>query len=434
MPSPTSPLRRVAILAVGQELLGTDRLDTNSLWITERLEEWGLLLHEKQVCGDDQADIEDRLADLLARHDLVLVTGGLGPTADDRTKESAAALLGRGLIRDEAIVASLKERFRRRGYEMPEINLKQADLVEGAVVLRNSRGTAPGFLIEAGEKVLILMPGVPVEMQSMMVEEVRPRLAPRVPSDGIVRRTVRVASLPESAVEAKVKPVYQKWPGVTFTILAAPGDIVLRFTAPGPASSAMVLLDSIERDFRESIGDAVYGRDDDSLESVVVGLLRSRGESLAAAESCSGGLLSKRITDVPGASRVFLGSLITYSNESKVRDATVPAEELEAHGAVSREVALSLARGARARFGSTYALSVTGIAGPDGGSDQKPVGTVHIALASPRGERHIEFSLPSDRAMIRSYSATIALDLLRKELLRLDLSRERPDRSGQEGM
>ncbi len=410
------PIRRVATLAVGQELLGTDRLDTNSLWIAARLEESGVSLHEKQVCGDRQEDIEERMADLLARHDLVLVTGGLGPTADDRTKEAAAALLGRALVREEALVHSMKARFAKRGIEMPEINLKQADLIEGTIPLHNPRGTAPGFLLELGDKVMVLMPGVPLEMELMMSDEVLPRLAPRLTGGRLSRRILRVAGMAESLVETMVAPVYARHPDLEFTILAAPGDIQIRWAVAGEGDGSRARLDEVEEDFRKVLGHAVYGIDDATLEGALVALLAERGETLATVESCTGGLVSKRLTDVSGSSFVFLGGLVTYSNESKERDASVPAELIAAHGAVSKEVAIALARGTRARFGATHAVAVTGIAGPDGGSAEKPIGTVHVAVASPDGEEHRHLTLPGDRTMVRSQSATAALDLLRKRL------------------
>jgi nicotinamide-nucleotide amidase len=414
---PSTPLRRAAILAVGQELLGTTRLDTNSLWLAARLEEAGISLEEKQVSGDRQTQIEGRMADLLARHDLVVTTGGLGPTADDLTKEAAAALFGRPLVRDESILAALRERFARRGYEMPAINAKQADLVEGAVVLRNPRGTAPGFLVEAGEKILVLLPGVPSEMKAMFESVVLPLLAPRLPGEKLRRRTLRVAGLPESTVDDRAQPVYRRWPAVRFTILASPGDITVEAAVRGESESdAAGILSRVEGELREAIGGAIYGVDDESLEGNVVRLLTERGETLAAAESCTGGFLMKRITDVAGASVVLLGGLVGYSNEAKVRDAEVPAALLEAHGAVSAEVAGALAEGVRRRFGSTWGIGITGIAGPGGGSETKPVGTVHVAVAGEGGTERERLVFPGDRPMIRTLAVNRALDLLRRRL------------------
>lgn len=416
MSSSPIPIRRVAILAVGQELLGPDRLDTNSLWLAGRLEERGLHLSEKQVAGDRQEEIEARLADLLARHDLVVVTGGLGPTVDDRTKEAAAALLGRPFVRDEELLARLRDRFAKRGIAMPSINEKQADLIEGAHVLGNPRGTAPGFLVEAGHKVLVLLPGVPSEMKPMWDEKAVPHLVHRMPAHGLRRRTVRVASLPESVVDEAAKPVYARWPGIEFTILASPGEIVLRFAVAKPAGEAEAILDAIEQDLRGVLGPAVYGRDEETLESRVVALLAGRGETLAVAESCTGGWIGRRITDVPGASRVFTGGLVVYANSAKVALAGVPPGTLERHGAVSAETALALASGARAALSTDWGIGVTGIAGPDGGTPEKPVGTIHVAVAGPGGAEERRYTVPGDRAMVRSFAAQAALDRLRLAL------------------
>lgn len=418
MPEISRPIRTAAVLAVGEELLGTDRVDTNSLWLSGRLAENGVRLAEKQVAGDLQQSIEARMLDLLSRHDLVVVTGGLGPTADDLTKEAAAAALGRRLVRDDAMVAALEERFRRRGYAMPEVNRKQADLVEPGIALANPRGTAPGFLLETDHaRVLVLLPGPPVEMTAMFDAEVMPRLAPRFPGERLLRRTLRVASLPESLVEQKAKPVYERFGDVRFTILAAPGDVVLRWAVPESGdSSGERRLDEIESGFREALGEAIYGRDEESLAGVVVRRLAASFATLSVAESCTGGLLGARVTDVPGASKVFLGGVLVYSDEAKIREAAVPAEVLQTHGAVSEDVARALATGVRARFGSTHALAITGISGPDGGTAEKPVGTVHIALAGPSGVEAWKYAFVGHREMVRTQSAIAALDRLRRSL------------------
>lgn len=407
-----------SILAVGSELLGTTRLDTNSLYLTGELEALGMRLVRKGCVGDGWEDLLAELTAALDRAPVLVVTGGLGPTADDRTKEAVAFLFGRKLVRDEAILARLRERFRRRGREMPAVNEKQADVIEGAVVLPNPRGTAPGYLVESGGKTVVLLPGIPAEMRGMWEEEVRPRLSRHAPPGGIRRRVLKVAGMPESAVEEVATPVYRAWPGHDFTILAASGEIQLHFSARGEPEEAARTLDRIEADFRKALGNEIFGRDDETLESVVGDLLRSRGQTLSLAESCTGGHVAARLTDVPGSSDYFLGGAVTYANSAKIGLVSVDPATLERHGAVSEEVAREMAAGARRTFGATIGVGITGIAGPGGGTPEKPVGTVHLALDAADGTRlHRRFLLPGDRALIRRWSSSAALSLVRFHLL-----------------
>jgi nicotinamide-nucleotide amidase len=404
-----------SILAVGSELLGTTRLDTNSLFLTGELEAIGIRVVRKACVGDSWDDLLAELAHALARSPLLVVTGGLGPTEDDRTKEAVAALLGRRLVRDEEILAWLRERFRRRGREMPEVNAKQADVVEGAVVLPNPSGTAPAYLIEADGKTIVLLPGVPREMKAIFARSVAPRLSPDGAPAGLHRRVLKVVGLGESAVEELVRPVYEIHRGYDVTILAsAPGEVQLHFAVPGSREEAATVLDAIEADFRSAVGPALFGRDDETLEGVVVRLLGEAGVTVAFAESCTGGLAAARLTDVPGASVCFPGGVVTYSNEAKVALLGVSPETLERHGAVSAEVAREMAEGARRRFGATLGLGVTGVAGPTGGTPEKPVGTVHLALAAGDGTTlHERLVLPGDRAMVRRWTSSAALAMIR---------------------
>lgn len=411
-------LRTASILAVGSELLGTTRLDTNSLFLTGELETMGLRVIRKACVGDEWPDLEGEMRLALGRAPLLVVSGGLGPTADDRTKEVLAAILGRKLVRDEEILERLRERFRRRGFEMPKVNEKQADVVEGSVVLVNRRGSAPGFLVEEGGRTVVLLPGVPAELKAMWTDEAAPRLARVFGTGGVHRRILKVGGLPESVVEERIQPVYAAWTETPITILANAGEVQLHVAARGTAEEAAKTLDRLEADFRKALGDDIFGRDAETLEGNVGSLLRSRGETLALAESCTGGLLAARLTEVPGSSDYFLGSAVTYANSAKAGLVGVKPETLERFGAVSEETAREMAAGARLRFGATIGFAVTGIAGPSGGSVEKPVGTVHMALDAADGTRLHRLGLfPGDRALIRRWTVSAALVMIRKHLL-----------------
>ena len=417
--SPSPPAATASILAVGSELLGTTRLDTNSLYLTGRLEALGISVVRKACVGDGWGDLLAEIPLALSRAPLLVVTGGLGPTDDDRTKEAVAKVFGRALVRDEALLLGLRERFRRRGFEMPKVNEKQADVIEGAVILANTRGSAPGFLVAAAGGTVVLLPGVPHEMKVMWVDAVEPLLA-RGGAPGLHRRTLKIAALPESVVETLVKPVYAAYPEVPFTILAAPGEVQLQFAARGTPEEATRVLDRIESDFHKALAGEIFGRDEDTLEEVAGKLLRAKSQSLALAESCTGGQLAGRVTDVPGSSDYFLGAAVTYANAAKADLVGVSAATLERHGAVSEETAREMALGARKRFGATIGLSTTGIAGPGGGTPEKPVGTVHIALDAADGTRlHKRLLLPGERSLIRRWTTSTALGMLRKHLLGL---------------
>lgn len=411
---------KAAILAVGSELLGTDRLDTNSLKLTALLERHGAELRRKAVIGDSEAEIAAELRNLLPGFDLILITGGLGPTADDVTREAVAAALGRGLHLDGEVLAALERRFQSLGWQMPEVNRRQAWVVEGATVLANDRGTAPGLRVESGGCTLFLFPGVPTELEGMMASSLEPWLAER--SGGVARETavLKIAGLPESVVEERIAPAYEEFGREAITILANVGEIRLQATAAGPEPERRAHLKAMVERLAALAGDAVFTtREEDTLESVVGDLLRAAGATLTAAESCTGGLFSQRITAVPGSSDYFLGAAITYSNEMKTQLVGVPAEMIAEHGAVSEPVARAMAEGARRTLGSDWAVGITGVAGPGGGSEAKPVGTVHLAVAGPRdGEvEHRQLRLPGDRDRVRRFSTQIVLEMLRRRLL-----------------
>jgi nicotinamide-nucleotide amidase len=411
---------KAAILAVGSELLGADRLDTNSLKLTALLDRHGVELRRKAVIGDSESEIAGELRNLIPRLDLVLLTGGLGPTADDVTREAVAAALGRGLHLDEEVLASLERRFQSLGWRMPEVNRRQAWVVDGAEVLPNARGTAPGMRIDHEGCTLFLFPGVPVELEGLMTSALEPWLAAR--SGGVARETavLKIAGLPESLVEERIAPAYEEFGREAITILANAGEIRLQATAQGPEPERRARLQTMVERLSALAGDAVFTtREEDTLESVVGDLLRAAGTTLTAAESCTGGLFSQRITAVPGSSDYFLGAAITYSNPLKTQLVGVPAGMLAEHGAVSEPVARAMAEGARRTLGSDWAVGITGVAGPGGGSEAKPVGTVHLAVAGPGdGEvEHRQLRLPGDRDRVRRFSAQIVLEMLRRRLL-----------------
>ena len=413
------PVPTASILAIGSELLGTTRTDTNSLFLTGGLEALGIRVVRKACSGDGWDDLEAEVRIALDRAPLLVVTGGLGPTDDDRTKEVVAHVFGRKLLRNEAILANLRERFARRGFPMPKVNEKQADVIEGATVLRNPRGSAPGYVVEGGGKAAVLLPGVPLEMRGMWSEGAALLVAARYPAEGgIRRRTLKVAGMAESVVEERIQPVYAAFPDDAITILAASGEILLQFTGRGSEEEAVGRLDGIEAAFREVLGDDLFGKDDETLEGVVGSLFQEKGKTLALAESCTGGTLAGRITDVPGSSAYFLGGAVTYANEAKVALAGVKPETLDRFGAVSEETAREMAEGIRKRFGATVGLAVTGIAGPGGGTPEKPVGLVHVALSDESGATvHRRHQMPGERALIRRWTTSLSLSMLRFHLL-----------------
>jgi nicotinamide-nucleotide amidase len=409
---------RAAVVAVGSELLSTDRLDTNSLRLAALLERHGVPLILKVVVGDDVAGIAEALADALRSARLVLVSGGLGPTADDVTREACARALGRTLAEDPEVWAAIERRFAAFGRAPSENNRRQALVVGGATVLPNPRGTAPGQRIDDGGRTIFLLPGVPFELDELAAAHLEPWLAERSGGRGRERRTLRTAMRPESDVDRALEPLYAEFGREAVTVLASPGEVRVRLWASGGAGERAARLDAMAARARALLGEAVFGEGDElTLEQVVGELLARAGVSLATAESCTGGLLAERLTRVPGASRYFPGGVVTYSNEQKVGLLDVPPGALAEHGAVSEPVVRAMAEGARRRFGAGYGAAITGIAGPEGGSAEKPVGTVHVAVAGPDGTVHRGLRLPGDRERIRWQASQAALELLRRRLL-----------------
>ncbi len=409
---------RTEIIAVGTELLTPYFADTNSLFLTGGLNDMGFAVSFKTVVGDEENDLRRALKTALGRSRLVLVTGGLGPTEDDRTRETAAALLGRKLVFDRTILAHIRARWARRGLPVTRTNLKQCYVPEGGEVLENPNGTAPGLWIEAGGKIVVLLPGPPSELRPMFENQVRPRLSPFA-TGRVVRRILKLTGIGESLMESRIKKLYEEIPaGIGLTTLASPGDLSIHITYQGKGSDAEAAseIDAVEKKLASRLGRWIYSRDGENLETVIGKLLTARRETIACAESCTGGLIGHRLTNVPGSSDYFLESSVVYSNRSKARRLGVPMALIEAHGAVSAPVARAMAAGVRRTSGADYALGVTGIAGPSGGTPRKPVGLVYIALAYSKGTVVVRNLFWGGREQVKFLSSQKALDMLRKLL------------------
>ncbi len=411
---------RAELLAVGSELLGALRSDTNTLWLTEKLLEVGVEVVARITVADDAALLESAFRNALGRADLVIATGGLGPTEDDLTREAAAKALRRGIHRDEEILEDLKARFARFLRQMASINEKQADVIDGAVALPNARGTAPGQRIEHEGRLLFLLPGPPGEMQPMFTEQVLPILRERAGGAVLRTRVLRIAAMAESDVDQAAAPVYKTFTNPRTTILGAAGQVELHLTAEGRSEAeAEVLLEALAVGIRQALPGRIFSEDGRELPEVVADLLRERGRTLALAESCTGGLLSARLTDVAGASAFLDRSLVTYSNRAKVEELGVDAGLVQRKGAVSEEVAAAMAEGARRVAGSDIGVAITGIAGPDGGTPEKPVGLVYVALEGAAGTRVRRAVFPGGRERVRYQATQVALEMLRRGLLGL---------------
>ncbi len=405
------------IIAVGSELLTPSRLDTNSLYLTDRLNSLGVEVVGKAVIGDDRARLTAAVKAAVARSDVVILTGGLGPTEDDVTREAVAEALGRRLQFREELCEAIEARFRSMGRQMAEINRRQAFVIEGAEALPNDNGTAPGLWIRMGGKVVLLLPGPPRELKPMFERDCLPRLAELAPKQVIRTLHFRVAGMPESDLDQLISPVYKRYANPVTTVLAAPGDIQVHLRArSATAEEADALLAEVGGQIEALLGNRIYSRNGEPLEAVVGRLLCERGATLAVAESCTGGMVAERITSVAGSSRYFVGGFLVYSNALKCALLGVAAALIEGHTEVSGPVAEAMAAGARERTGATYALSVTGIAGPGGGDAEHPVGTVYIGLAGPSGVRARRFRFFGDRERVRLLASHWALDLLRLEL------------------
>ena len=409
---------KAEIIAVGSELLTPDRVDTNSLFLTAHLNRLGVEVTRKTVVGDELSALRNAFSEAMDRVELVIASGGLGPTEDDRTRDAVADLLGRKLARDPAVMSRIEARFRQLGRTMSEVNARQAMVPEGATVLENDRGTAPGLWLEAGGRIVILLPGPPHELKAMFSAQVEPRLERFSTGVRLVARELRVAGMGESDVDQRIAPIYTRHSDVQTTILAAPGEIQIHLRAwSADIPAAESVLQQIQESIVLTLGEAVFTTAGESMEEVVARELTMRQATIATAESCTGGLLAERLTRISGSSAYFLGGVVSYSNTLKSAWVDVPAEIIESRGAVSPEVAVALADGIRRRTGATIGVGVTGIAGPTGGTPEKPVGTVHVAIADATGSKERGVRYPGERDRIRWQASQTALDLVRRYFL-----------------
>jgi nicotinamide-nucleotide amidase len=412
---------KTEILAVGTELLTPFFQDTNSLFLTAGLNGVGLSVSFKTLVGDDEEDLRRAFRAAMARSRLILVMGGLGPTEDDRTRETLARTLGRKLVFRKELLRTIRARFRRRGLVMPSSNIKQCQVIEGAEVLENPHGTAPGLWLETGRHRIALLPGPPRELRPMFEDHVLPRLA-ALGRGLTLRRVLKLTGLGESGMETRIKDIYPQVPkSISVTTLAVPGDLAIHLTyqGPGPESEARALLDPLERKILRRLSPWVYSLTGESLEEVVGRLLEERGKTVACAESCTGGLLGHRLTDVPGSSAYFLESAVVYSDRAKTRRLGVPASLIARNGAVSAAVARRMAAGVRQASGADFGLSITGIAGPGGGTPRKPVGLVYFGLAGESGTVVQMRRFFGGRSQVKFQSTQAALELLRKALRKI---------------
>ena len=410
------------IIAVGSELLTPFRKDTNSLFLTKKLNELGVEVIFKTLVGDRLEHIKNAVLQALTRVDLVLIMGGLGPTEDDLSREAVAGALDLELRRDNEFVAELHKRFASRRMAMPENNARQADIIAGAIVLPNPRGTAPGQWISGSfdgrEKILMLLPGPPHELEPLFEQQVMDRLRQRIPQSFIATRLLKVAMLPESQLDSRIAPIYTRQPLVETTILAGPGAVEIHLRSRADAlETAQHRVDKLAGQIEDELDDFIFSTQGESLEQIVGYYLQMRGASIAVAESCTGGLIGERITSMSGSSRYFAGGAIVYSNELKTEFADVPAKLIKEHGAVSREVALSMAQGIRKRCHASIGLAVTGVAGPTGGTPEKPVGLVFHAIADDESADVVERRFPGDRERVRWWASQQALDMVRRKLM-----------------
>ena len=407
------------IIAIGSELLTSNRTDTNSLWLTDKLNRIGIDVKLKTVVGDDDARLEETIKDAVKRSRVVLTTGGLGPTEDDITRKVAARALGKRLAFDEKVLEEIRERFRSFGIaNMPERNSRQAMVIAGAQVLSNPNGSAPGLFLEHEGCAIALMPGPPREMKPMFENHVQERLEKLAGGVRFATRVLRVAGLGESAVDEKIAPIYTKYENPQTTILFNSSEIEIHLRAHARTEAdAETLLDDLALKIEQELGNSAFSFRGETMEEVVGRRLAMTGFTLAVAESCTGGLIAQRLTSVPGSSRYFTEGVVTYANEAKVRLLGVDKKMILEFGAVSQQVARDMARGVRHRAKTDFGLAVTGIAGPDGGTEEKPVGLVFIALADDVKTEHRRLKLPGDRNLVRWRASQAALDLLRRRLL-----------------
>ncbi len=438
------------IIAIGSELLTPDKTDTNGLWLTEKLNEIGIEVKLKTIVGDDEARLEETIRDALKRSDVVIATGGLGPTEDDITRKISARAIDRELVYKIELETDLRERFARWGREMPEINKRQAFVIDGAEVLRNPNGSAAGMFLEVAPpsrrqsrehlahsrekakagclhdsrrdagvtKFFVILPGPPRENQPMFEKYIMPKLRMKSGDIFVKRKILRVSGLGESAVDEQIAPIYKQYSNPNTTILFNRAEVEVHLTARATTEAeAAALNEKVAAKIAETLGIALFSTNGETMEEVVGKILIENGKTLSVAESCTGGLIARRLTEIAGSSAFFMEGAITYSNDAKIRTLKVPKKSIETRGAVSAEVAEAMAKGMRERAETDFAISVTGIAGPSGGSEEKPIGTVFIGYADESRVKSFKIILPGDRYLIRWRSSQAALDYLRRQIL-----------------
>jgi nicotinamide-nucleotide amidase len=406
------------IIAVGSEMLTPERVDTNSLYLTAELNNLGIELRTKCVIGDDRNRLAEAIRLAVSRHEVLILSGGLGPTEDDVTREAVAQALDRKLIFHADIAAALEERFARAKRKMAEVNKRQAFVIDGAAVLPNDRGTAPGQWVEESGAVIMLLPGPPHELKAMFERQCLPRLCRIAPKQAIRTAFLRITGMAESDLDALISPVYAKYENPATTILAANGDLQVHLRARcSSAAEADALLAEVAGPIELLLGDRIYSRNGDPLEAVVGQMLRQNHATVAVAESATGGMLGERFTSVAGSSDYFAGGFITYTDTMKIELLGVPPETLDQFTAVSKETAEAMAAGARRRTNATYAISITGVAGP--ATDGAPVGTMYVGIADAAGTQVVHRQFLGDRQRIRVFTCQMALDLLRRRIARL---------------
>ena len=407
------------IIAIGSELLTPEKTDTNSLWLTEKLLSVGVEVKLKTIVGDDEARLEETIRDAMKRSEIVITTGGLGPTEDDVTRQVSARAAGHALVYHDELETELRERFRLWGREMPEINKRQAYVLDGATVLPNPNGSAVGMMLRRNGSFLILLPGPPREMRPMFETYVLDEIRSVAGGVMVKRRLLRVSGMGESAVDEVIAPIYKDYSNLQTSILFNRSEIEVHLAVTSDNEAlADAVLEAVTERISEKLGNAVFAKNGETMEEIVGSLLTEHKQTVSVAESCTGGLVGMRLTEVAGSSAYFLEGAITYSNEAKIRRLNVPAEILEKFGAVSSQTAEAMAAGMRTRSGSDRAISITGIAGPGGGSNEKPVGTVFIGYSDEDQTKSIRFLFPGDRHLIRWRSSQAALDYLRRQLMK----------------
>ncbi len=406
---------KAEIIAIGTEILLGEIVDTNTAWIAQRLPELGIDLNYNSVVGDNRGRIDETLRRAWERSDLIITTGGLGPTDDDMTREGIAALLGEEPSVDSDLEAHLRSFFSSRGYPMPESNIKQAWLIPSGRGIPNPRGTAPGWWVERDGRIIVSMPGVPTEMERMWEHEVARELEARSDGQVLVTRTVKTVGIGEGTVDEMARPLYNT-PGIGIGTYARADGVHLRIGAKAPSrEEAWHLIHPVDQELDRIFGLAIWGRDDDTLEGSIGDMLKERQQTLGSMESCTGGLFASTVTDVAGASQFFRGGIVSYWTDMKMEQGVDP-EVIEEYGTISPQAALAMARAARDRLGTDYGLGVTGVAGPDPQEGHAP-GTVHVAVVGPDNEGTISMSMNQGRQAVKRRAVTTALLLVRRALM-----------------